>query len=101
MQGIANFLRGYALKAPEYIVKGSNPQALEVTTDLTRKLIVTTLEAGPARLTAAREEWAVIKRKILNMDATVDEAKAFGMGLLHIFGCYEIGRMIGARSFLQ
>mmetsp|Transcript_851 Transcript_851/g.2348 ORF Transcript_851/g.2348 Transcript_851/m.2348 type:complete len:103 (+) Transcript_851:81-389(+) len=100
-QTVAYYLRVVAQRAPENIVKGSSPEALDATADLLRKLIYTTMDAAPARVTAAREEWAVVKRKILNMDATVDEAKRFGIGLLHIFGWFEVGRMLGARSLLQ
>mmetsp|Transcript_4178 Transcript_4178/g.7340 ORF Transcript_4178/g.7340 Transcript_4178/m.7340 type:complete len:102 (+) Transcript_4178:57-362(+) len=101
MDKIASAMRGYAARYPQYIAKGSDPLAYKETEELAKKLVITTMDAFPDRLAAARSEWTYLKGRLLAMDPTVDEAKSFAWACVHLTAFYFLGKMIGSRSNLQ
>eukprot|EP00172_Hildenbrandia_rubra_P004529 Plantae.Rhodophyta-Hildenbrandia_rubra.ctg9325.p1 GENE.Plantae.Rhodophyta-Hildenbrandia_rubra.ctg9325~~Plantae.Rhodophyta-Hildenbrandia_rubra.ctg9325.p1 ORF type:complete len:104 (+),score=21.60 Plantae.Rhodophyta-Hildenbrandia_rubra.ctg9325:189-500(+) len=98
MASAANLLRSLARRAPDRIAQAKSAEAWETTAGLRDKYIFTTLDAMPARLEAASQEWSALKTKVMARDVTVNELGTGLVRALELYGLYCIGKVIGSKS---
>lgn len=88
-----------AQRSARLIVKGDTPEAWAATAKLRQQFVATTMDAMPARVAAARAEYAELRKKILvDRSVTVNDVAIGAARGLELYCCYLVGRAVGSKQ---
>ncbi len=91
-------MRDLARRTPELIAKSQSAEAWEATSKLRRQFIATSMDAMPARVAAAKAEYASLRAKVAERAVTVNDVAIGASRVLEFYCFYLVGRAVGRRQ---